>query len=217
MLVNKTILLGILLGESGRKWGRQQFLFPQMKKQKIFLLQSLVTSWTKNLGENIVQTFFLFYFFFSLKTLVTFWSQIVFLLTLKQCFGDGKILDPSPPLLHQKSPSAKYQKCFISVFRETENNKLCLKILLKRFPQEFDIFFLSFEKPPDYCANKWCYIDATACSDVKNTKSSYFNTDNGYLENVFYSYATCGHENSWSNSMFFLFSKKNFAHKKIII
>ena len=138
MFVNQTILLGILLRGSRRKWGQQQFLFPQMKKQKIFLLQSLVTSWTKNLGENIFQTFFLFYFFFfSLKTLVTFWSQIVFLLTLKQCFGE--ILDPSP--LSQKSPSAKYQKCFISVFREIENNKLCLKILPKRFPQEFDIFF----------------------------------------------------------------------------
>jgi len=52
---------------------------------------------------------------------------------------------------------------------------------------------------PDYCANSWCYVNNTACSE-DNSQSSYFNETNGFSENIFYSYDTCGHGNSWTTT-----------------
>jgi len=45
--------------------------------------------------------------------------------------------------------------------------------------------------PPSFCAQQWCYVDATVCrsSSLRYEKSSYFPT---IRPRLFYSYATCG-------------------------
>jgi len=46
---------------------------------------------------------------------------------------------------------------------------------------------------PDFCSQQWCYVDPSTCA-TDNDLSSYFNMDNGFTENMHYSYSTCGGE-----------------------
>jgi hypothetical protein len=51
---------------------------------------------------------------------------------------------------------------------------------------------------PDFCGNKWCFIDPNNC-DVAYETSSYFHQ---FPPVLYYSYETCGAENTFHNSKY---------------
>ena len=56
---------------------------------------------------------------------------------------------------------------------------------------------------PSWCASNWCFVDPAACTGVGDppdvAPSSYFHVD-GQDPTFHYSYATCSHENTFTNS-----------------
>jgi len=46
-----------------------------------------------------------------------------------------------------------------------------------------------------WCDNAWCYIDPCACDDANANQAFYFDAE------LFYSYATCGTADQWTQSV----------------
>merc|ERR1719191_297123 len=57
----------------------------------------------------------------------------------------------------------------------------------------------SGEDPPAWCHDEWCYVDPCKCKlDVSPKTSSYIPDATYQGRPVYYSYATCGFTDSWS-------------------
>merc|ERR1712178_669955 len=59
--------------------------------------------------------------------------------------------------------------------------------------------FCTGDEKEDFCSSTWCYVDPDTCTDKAFAASSYFERE-GEKPKLFYSYATCGGDNTFDNS-----------------
>merc|ERR1719277_1919865 len=57
------------------------------------------------------------------------------------------------------------------------------------------------DKPAEWCAKKWCFVDVGSCEvEVPPTPSGYLGDATFQGKKIYFSYATCGEENVYSNT-----------------